>query len=195
MDPGAELLGGPLRILSMESEKDIEAVARLIFVVRGQKVMLAADLARLYEVSTSNLNKSVGRNRSRFPDDFMFRLTPNEAASLTFQIGMSKTEGRGGRRHLPYAFTEQGVAMLAGVLRSHRAIQVNIAVMRAFVRFRSVLAAHKDLARRLNDVERRLAKKDDEITELFEAIRALMEPPPASKGEIGFKPSRAQCSR
>ncbi len=108
-----------------------ERIARSILLIRGHKVMLDADLARLYSVRTFNLNKAVKRNLDRFPQDFMFQLTAEEAAALRFQIGISKT-GRGGRRYLPYAFTEQGVAMLSSVLRSKRAVQVNIEIMRPF---------------------------------------------------------------
>ncbi len=114
----------------------VEIIERKILLIRGHKVMLDADLAELYEVETFNLNKAVKRNIDRFPEDFMFQLSKEEAASLRFQIGMSKTEGRGGRRYLPYVFTEQGVAMLSTVLNSERAVKVNIEIMRTFVRLR-----------------------------------------------------------
>src|SRR6202047_2761837 len=121
-----------------------ENVARLVFFVRGEKVMLDADLAQLYGGTTGNLNKAVKRNQARFPGDFMFQLTGKETESLIFQSGRSK--GRGGRRHRPYAFTEQGVAMLSSVLNSERAVQVNIAIMRAFVKLREILTTHRELA-------------------------------------------------
>ena len=124
-------------------------IERRIYLIRKQKVMLDSDLAELYGVETFNLNKAVKRNIDRFPDDFMFQLSQEEAESLRFQIGMSKVSGRGGRRYLPYAFTEQGVAMLSSVLNSKRAVQVNIAIMRAFVKLRELLATHKDLAQKL----------------------------------------------
>jgi hypothetical protein len=146
--------------------------------------MLDSDPAALYGVETFNLNKTVKRNRERFPVDFMFRLTKDEAEGLIFQSGMSKS-GRGGRRHLPYVFTEQGVAMLSSVLRSPRAVQVNVAIMRTFVRLREMLAAHKDLARKLAELE---MKYDAKFQVVFEAIRQLMAPPsqPAKKRRIGF---------
>jgi hypothetical protein len=151
--------------------------------IRGHRVMLDSDLAELYGVTTFNLNKAVKRNISRFPEDFMFQLTEEEAASLRFQIGMSKPKGRGGRRYLPYAFTEQGVAMLSSVLRSRRAVQVNITIMRAFVRLREMIASHKDLTRRLNNLER---KYDAKFKIVFDAIRELMAPAKPNQ-RIGFR--------
>src|SRR5437870_5079988 len=127
-----------------------EQVERSILLIRGHKVMLDSDLAALYGVETFNLNKAVRRNMDRFPEDFMFQLTKEEAERLRFQIGISKP-GRGGRRYVPYVFTEQGVAMLSSVLRSKRAVHVNIAIMRAFVRLRQILATHKELARKLEE--------------------------------------------
>jgi hypothetical protein len=162
-----------------------ERIERAILIIRGQKVMLDRDLAELYRVETFNLNKAVKRNLSRFPEDFMFQLSDEEAEALRFQIGMSKPTGRGGRRYLPYAFTEQGVAMLSSVLRSERAVQVNIAIMRAFVRLRELLATHKDLARKLDELEK---KYDSQFQVVFEAIKQLMAPPsePEKKRRIGF---------
>lgn len=149
--------------------------------------MLDSDLAELYGVETFNLNKAVKRNRDRFPDDLMFQLTAEEAESLRFQIGTSKPAGRGGRRYRPYVFSEQGVAMLSSVLRSQRAVQVNIAIMRAFVRLREILATHKDLARRLDELEKQVGHQDEKIQAVFEAIRQLMTPPTAPKRRrIGF---------
>jgi hypothetical protein len=162
----------------------VEQIARTILVLRGQKVLLDADLARLYGVTTGNLTKAVQRNRDRFPVDFMFRLTSEEARSLTFHFGRSK--GRGGRRTLPYVFTEQGVAMLSSVLRSGRAVQVNIAIMRAFVKLREVLETNRELARRFDELEQRVGKHDEEIAAIIEAIRQLMAPPEKPKPEIGF---------
>jgi hypothetical protein len=125
-----------------------EIVEQQIFLICGQKVMLDRDLAGLYGVQTFRLNEAVKRNRSRFPNDFMFQLTAEEAHSLTSHFAISKA-GRGGRRTLPYAFTEQGVSMLSSVLNSERAIQVNIAIMRTFVRLRAILASNAELAKRL----------------------------------------------
>jgi hypothetical protein len=130
----------------------LELIERRIYLVRGLKVMLDADQAELYQVETFNLNKAVKRNLDRFPADFMFQLTSKEADSLRFQIGMSKPSGRGGRRYLPYALTELGVAMLSSVLNSKRAVHVNIVIMRAFVRLRELLATHKDLARKIEEL-------------------------------------------
>jgi hypothetical protein len=162
-----------------------ERIQRLILLVRGQKTMLDRDLAALYGVTTGNLNKAVKRNRDRFPADFMFQLNEQEAMDLIFQIGRSK--GRGGRRHLPFAFTEQGVAMLSSVLRSKQAVQVNVAIMRAFVHLRETLALHKELAAKLAELERRIEGHDTSIRSLFEAIRQLMTPPPPQpRPEIGF---------
>jgi len=165
-----------------------DRIEKAILLLRGQKVLLDSDLAKLYDVTTFNLNKAVKRNRARFPDDFMFQLTREEMADLTFQSGMSKPSGRGGRRTPPYAFTEQGVAMLSSVLRSTRAVHVNIAIMRAFVRVRTVLATHQDLARKLEDLERKFGEHDEKFHLVFEAIRQLMAPPPepAPKRRIGF---------
>jgi hypothetical protein len=162
----------------------IERVERLIHLARGEKVLLDADLAKLYGVTTGNLNKAVKRNRRRFPSDFMFQLTDEETTALIFQSGISKQ--RGGRRHNPYVFTEQGVAMLSSVLRSERAVQVNVAIMRAFVSLRRMLAANETLARKLAGVERRIEGHDQAIKSLFNAIRELMAPPAKSKREIGF---------
>jgi phage regulator Rha-like protein len=130
----------------------VETITRRIYLIRGQKVMLDSDLAELYQVLTKNLNKAVRRNTDRFPADFMFQLTQEEAESLRFQIGTSN-EGRGGRRYLPYAFTEHGVAMLSSVLNSKRAVQMNILIIRAFVQLRELLASHKDLAQKIELME------------------------------------------
>ncbi len=161
---------------------------RRIYTVRGQNVMLDSDLAALYSVETKNLNKAVQRNFSRFPDDFMFQVTSGEMEALRFQIGTSNA-GRGGRRTLPYVFTEQGVAMLSSVLRSERAVQVNIAIMRAFVSLRGLLTQDSDLARRILTLEE---KYDRQFAQVFEAIRLMIETPAAgSEGaperRMGFR--------
>ena len=162
----------------------LEQIAGTIVVIRGQKVLLDVDLARLYGVTTGNLNKAVRRNSDRFPDDFMFQLSAAETERLIFQSGISK--GRGGRRHRPYAFTEQGVAMLSSVLQSERAVKVNTAIMRAFVRLREVLETNSALARKFAELEQRVGKHDEEIGGIIEAIRQLMAPPARVKREIGF---------
>ena len=147
--------------------------------------MRDADLAKLYGVETFNLNKAVRRNLDRFPEDFMFQLTKDESVSLTFQVGMSKPRGRGGRRTLPYVFTEQGVAMLSTVLNSERAIKVNIAIMRAFVNLRELATTQKDLAARIDALQKRYEDHDATIKQVFEAIRTLVAPPAPSR-RIGF---------
>ena len=158
----------------------IERIAAQIYLIRGQSVMLDADLASLYGVETKNLNKAVSRNQDGFPDDFMFHLTTEEWDALRFQIGTSNT-GRGGRRYAPRVFTEQGVAMLSSVLRSKRAASVNVAIMRTFVRMRRMLATNQELARKV-------AQHDQEIGILFEHIQGLLEPPePPKKQPIGFR--------
>ncbi len=162
----------------------VELIEKKILLIRGEKVMLDADLAELYQVETFNLNKAVKRNIDRFPQDFMFQLIKQEADSLRFQIGMSKTEGRGGRRYLPYVFTEHGVAMLSTVLNSEIAVKVNIEIMRAFVRLRQMLASNAELARKLDALEK---KYDAQFKVVFDAIRQLMTPPVTKKRKIGFR--------
>ena len=166
-----------------KSSVPAERIEQAILLIRGKKVMLDVDLAALYEVETGVLNRAVKRNVDRFPEDFMFQLTLEETERLRCQNGISKI-GRGGRRYLPYAFTEQGVAMLSSVLRSPRAIQVNIEIMRAFVRLREILATHKELARKLAALEE---KYDEQFKVVFDAIRALMAPPEKSRKQIGFQ--------
>lgn len=163
----------------------VEKIDSIILLVHGQKVILDSDLAQLYGVTTGNLNKAVKRNIDRFPNDFMFQLTPEEYKSLRFRFGILKKGQHS--KYLPYAFTEQGVAMLSSVLRSKRAIEVNIAIMRAFVRLREILATHKELSRKLSDLEQRLEKHDDHIQTIFEAIRQMMVPPDKkNKKKIGY---------
>jgi len=151
-----------------------EVVATKILLVRGRKVMLDRDLAQLYGVTTGALNQAVKRNRSRFPEDFMFQLREEEFSSLISQFVISK---RGGTRKLPYVFTEQGVAMLSTVLNSKRAIHVNIAIMRAFVKLRELLLTHKELSEKLEELERKYQLHETDIQVIFEAIKKLLEPP------------------
>jgi hypothetical protein len=160
-----------------------ERIEHAILVLRGQKVMLDSELAALYEVPVKALNQAVKRNLDRFPEDFMFQLSQEEATSLRSQSVTSKA-GRGGRRTEPYAFTEQGVAMLSSVLRSQRAVHVNIEIMRAFVRLRQMLQQNTELARKLAALER---KYDGQFKMVFEAIRDLMTPAPKEKPRIGFR--------
>jgi len=138
----------------------MELVERRIYLIRGHKVMLDSHLAELYQVPTKSLNLAVRRNHDRFPPDFMFQLAKDEADALRFQFATSKT-GRGGRRYLPYVFTEQGVAMLSTVLNSERAIHVNIATIRAFVKLREVMSTHKDLAIKIEQLERKYGEHDE----------------------------------
>ena len=167
----------------------VEHIAQSIVVFRGQRVLLDDDLATLYGVATKVLLQAVKRNRQRFPDDFMIQLTGPEWAALRSQSVTSNFR-RGGRRYLPYAFTEQGVAMLSSVLKSKRAIAVNIQIMRAFVRMRELLASNKELARRLDQLEARLATKltvhDQAIAAILSAIRELMNPAAPRSRSIGF---------
>jgi phage regulator Rha-like protein len=169
-------------IMSSQTLIPAERIERAILQIRGQKVMLDRELAAMYGVQTKILNKAVARNLGRFPPDFMFRLTKEERSSLRFQFGTLKRGQHS--KYLPYAFTEQGVAMLSSVLRSPRAVQVNIAIMRAFVRLREMLLSNADLARKLAALE---AKYDSQFKVVCEAIRQLMAPPETpGKPEIGF---------
>ena len=180
-----------------------ENVAQLVFFIRGEKVMFDTDLAMLYGVEPRVLNQAVARNRKRFPADFMFQLSAAEYDALTSQIVISDKDdargasalrsqiviskkGRGGRRYLPYAFTEQGVAMLSSVLRSARAIEVNIAIMRTFVQLRRLMDTNRDLARKIEALEN---KYDEQFAVVFEAIKQLIAPPEPSRPRIGFHPS------
>ena len=165
----------------------VESVENKILLIRGIKVMLDKDLARLYGVSTRRLNEQVRRNLKRFPDDFMFKLSKNEKDEVVAICDHLKDLKFS--YQLPYAFTEQGIAMLSGVLHSERAVCVNIAIMRAFVKLRQLLAANNDISEKLNGLERKTKKHDDDILVIFEAIRQLMATPPEKpKPRIGFHP-------
>lgn len=160
-----------------------ERASRTIATVRGQSVMLDADLASLYRVDIKSLNQAVKRNRARFPSDFMFRLSAQEAASLRSQtVTLERGRGRH-RKYLPYAFTEQGVAMLSSVLRSSRAVHVNIEIMRAFIRLRHVVHPNGELAKKIARLE---VKYDGQFRVVFQAIRELMTPPPVPRRRIGY---------
>lgn len=165
------------------------AIEKRILVVRGRQVMLDEDLADLYGVETKRLIQQVKRNLKRFPEDFMLQLSKDEAEALRSQIATSN-EGRGGRRYAPYVFTEQGVAMLSGVLRSDRAIAVNIEIMRAFVELRRVASSYTALQERLDDLERemtgRLDQHDEQLEQIFKALHQLIAPPPRPKRPVGF---------
>jgi hypothetical protein len=159
----------------------VERIERSILLIRGQKIMLSVHLAELYDVETRALNQAVKRNIIRFPGDFMFQLSEAEAQQLVSQNVIPHKKYFGGS--LPYAFTEQGVAMLSSVLNSERAIKVNIEIMRAFVRLRQILASNKELAKRLDELEK---KYDAQFRVVFEAIRELMKPPETKRRPIGF---------
>jgi hypothetical protein len=181
-----------INALDGESAKPAEAdlvlvdqIERAIFWLRGHNIMLDSDLAVLYEVPVKVMNQAVKRNASRFPQDFMFRLTASKVQRLRSQSVTTKA-GRGGRRTTPYAFTEQGVAMLSSILRSRRAILANIEIMRAFVRLRQMLASNVELARKLAALEK---KYDAQFKVVFDAIRELMEPPTPRRRRIGFRTS------
>ena len=171
------------RSVASELLVPVEMIERRIYFVREQKVMLDSELAELYQVPTKVFNQAVRRNRTRFPKDFMFQLSRDEDESLRSQIVTSKI-GRGGRRYRPYVFTEQGVAMLSSVLNSERAVQVNIAIMRAFVRLREMVGSNKELATKLEALEK---KYDGQFRVVFQAIRKLMQPPSSTTSRrIGF---------
>lgn len=175
----------------MDSLVTVEVIEKKIYLIRGHKVMLDSDLAELYGVATKVLLQAVKRNLHRFPEDFMFMLEYQDVAALRSQIVTLK-KGRGEhRKYSPYVFTEQGVAMLSSVLNSERAVQVNIAIMRAFVKLREMLSNNKELAHKLAQLERKIEKHDDEIKLIFDAIRQLMTPPEPKKRKIGFRREEA----
>jgi hypothetical protein len=166
----------------MSNAISVEVIATKILLIRGKRIMLDKDLAKLYEVDTGQLTRQVRRNIDRFPEDFMFQLTKDELQNLMCQIGISSW---GGTRKLPYAFTEQGVAMLSGVLHSKRAIQVNIQIMRAFIQLKRMLLTNAGLRRKIEEMER---KYDKQFAIVFQAIKQLLEPPPVKqKPPIGFR--------
>ncbi len=162
-----------------------DRVEQKIYFVRGLKVMLDSELAELYDVETRVLNQAVKRNIERFPDDFMIQLIRPEVENLKSQFVISSSKTYGGRRVLPYAFTEQGVAMLSSVLNSDRAVQVNIAIMRAFVNMRRLVATNAEVSKKLDAIERKLGTHDENFKEVFAAIRAMMAPVRQPK-QIGY---------
>lgn len=164
----------------------VDHIERRIYLIRGHRVMLDSDLASMYGVTTSRLNEQVRRNAKRFPVDFMFQLTRQEFKDLISHFATSSL-GWGGRRKLPLVFTQEGVAMLSGVLNSSRAIEVNIAIMRAFVKLRETLALHKELAKKLEELEKKIVHHDAQIQNIFDAIHELMQPPAKPRAKIGFQ--------
>ncbi len=166
--------------------KETVRIESLILSVRGLRVMLDSDLAKIYGVTTGALNQALKRNIKRFPDDFAFQLSSEELEVLMSQIVISK-KGSGGRRKLPWVFTEHGAIMLASILNSRRAVEMSVRVVRAFVLMREQLAASKELAQKLSELESRVSGHDEAIQNLFEAIRQLIEPPlPEDRKQIGF---------
>lgn len=166
--------------------KEMVRIESLILSVRGLRVMLDSDLAKIYGVSTGALNQALKRNIKRFPDDFAFQLSSEELEILISQIVISK-KGSGGRRKLPWVFTEHGAIMLASILNSERAVEMSVSVVRAFVLMREQLTANKELAQKLSELENRVSGHDESIQNLFEAIRQLIEPPlPEDRKQIGF---------
>lgn len=163
----------------------VQIIERRIYLIRGQKVMIDFDLAELYGVTTKQLNQQVSRNEKRFPKDFRFRLTKDETAFLRSQF-VTSNMGRGGRRYLPYAFTEQGVAMLSSVLKSQRAIEVNIAIMRAFVRLRQLLETNEELNLKFAAVIKKLSTHDKYFKVVFDELKKLSEKPSPAGRRIGF---------
>jgi hypothetical protein len=167
----------------------VEELERKICLIRGQKVMLDSDLAELYGVTTKRLNEQVRRNAERFPEDFMFQLSSDESESLRSHFATSSLN-HGGRRYLPYAFTEHGALMAASVLNTPRAVEVSLYVVRAFVRLRELIASHKDLARKLDELEK---KYDGQFHVVFEAIRQLMATEDRPRRRIGFEVREARA--
>ena len=169
---------------SMTSPHEIQTVEKAIHLVRGQRVMFDSDLAKIYGVTTMRLNEQLRRNKKRFPSDFAFQLTREEFTNLISQFAISRSHG--GRRKLPWAFTEHGAIMLASVLNSAVAIDASVRVVRAFVRLREIISANAELAAKFAQLERRLDSHDEAIAQLFAAIRQLLAPAPEKKREIGF---------
>jgi hypothetical protein len=163
-----------------------ELVISKIYLIRNHKVMLDIDLAELYQVETGRLNEQVKRNLDRFPEDFMFRLTTEEWQSLRSQFAISK-KGRGGRRYAPFAFTEHGVLMLSSVLSSQRAIQVNIQIMRIYSKLKGMIVDHKDILLRLEKMEGKVSKHDENFKVVFDYLRQLLNPKTAPMRKVGFK--------
>lgn len=166
------------------NNRKIDTVEKAIYLIRGQRVMLDSDLAEIYTVTTKRLNEQLKRNRSRFPKDFAFQLTAEEFTNLKSQFATSSLHG--GKRKLPWVFTEHGAIMLASVLNSHIAVQASVRVVRAFVRLREMIATNAQLATKLGELERRLDSHDEAIVDLFAALKRLLEPDAKPKRQIGF---------
>jgi len=170
----------------MTSARKIDNVECAIYLIRGQRVMLDSDLAAIYQVTTKRLNQQFTRNRKRFPVDFAFQLAAEEFTSSGLRLQFATSNRRGGRRYLPWVFTEHGAIMLASVLNSDVAVQASVRVVRAFIKLREMVAANAQLASKLEELERRLDSHDEAIVDLFAALRRLLEPEAKPKREIGF---------
>jgi hypothetical protein len=165
----------------------MERIEQRLFLIRGRIVMVDADLAGLYQVTTGNLNLAVKLNLDRLPEDFMFQLAREEFETLRFQFAISN---RGGRRYLPFAFTEHGIAMLSSVLNSHRAIPMNILIIRTFIKLREMLAIHQELARKIDELERQQKEQESQLASVYAMVKRLIEIPPKPLKPIGFKTDR-----
>ena len=172
-------------MIPVRPEAAVQMIARRIYQIRAKKVMLDSELAELYRVPTGTFNQAIKRNRNRFPGDFMFQLTAVETKSLRSQIVISNS-GRGGRRYRPYAFTQEGVAMLSSILNSNRAVQVNIAIMRAFMKMREMASTYSNLARKLAELESRCDSHDDNIKLVFHTLKELIQTPAPRRRRMGF---------
>lgn len=169
----------------MEKDEVNNVIEHKIYIIRGQRVMVDFDLAEIFKVSTKRLNEQVGRNATRFPADFAFQLNLMEVANLKSQIATSSLQ-HGGRRKLPYVFTEHGVAMLSAVLKSQRAVQMSIFIVRAFIKMREMLATHADLARKIDEIERKQKEHGDLLSSVYSVVKQLINPPEVPKMKIGF---------
>ncbi len=169
----------------MEKDAVRDVVEHKIYIIRGQRVMVDFDLAEIFKVTTKRLNEQVRRNGDRFPEDFAFQLSIVEAQSLRSQIATSKI-GRGGSRYLPYVFTEHGVAMLSAVLKSQRAVQMSIFIVRAFIKMREMLATHAELALKIDEIERKQKEQGDQLSSVYSVVKQLIDPPERPKKKIGF---------
>ena len=179
------------KLLSIQEISE-DVIIEKIYVLRGVKVMLDRDLAEMYGVETRVLNQSVSRNVTRFPEDFMFQITDEEFKVVMSRSSTIKSAGRGGTRKLPFAFTEQGVAMLSSVLRSERAIQVNIQIIRVYTRMKQLLLDNKELWLKLEKIEEALFKKDEEVQIIFDTLKKLLVQEEKPRNEIGFLANRKE---
>jgi hypothetical protein len=189
------MMGNARRRRQIDLPRTDDAIQRRIHLIRGERVMLDADLAALYAVETKQLNQAVRRNRARFPADFMFQLTADEASNLRSQFVTSSSDRYGGRRYLPYAFTEHGVAILSSVLKSSRAVAVNILIVRAFVQLRRAEGQYAELRERVAELARKVHGHDELLDEILSTLEALAQPATSSSRPIGFRPLQRTSAR